>query len=44
MYTYKSIWLSTYRFTYTYHKIALDRPYLIEDSVSASLKEVSKRF
>ena len=32
------------RCTYRYHKIALDRPHLNEDSVSASLKEVSKRF
>ena len=33
-----------YYFLHTYHKIALDRSYLIEDRVSASLKEVSKRF
>ena len=31
------IWLNTYRCTYTYHKIALDRPHLKEESVSASL-------
>ena len=30
--------------TYAYHKIALDRAHLNEDSVSASLEEVSKRF
>ena len=38
------IWLNTYRCTYTYHKIALDRPHLKEESVSASLKEVSTQF
>ena len=32
------------RCTYRYHKIALDRPHLNEDSVSASLQEVSKWF
>lgn len=36
--------MSTYRCTCTYYKIALDRPHLNEDSVSASLKEMSKRF
>ena len=41
---YIYIWLNTYRCTYTYHKIALDRPQLKEESVSASLKEASTRF
>ena len=31
-------------YTYRYHRIASDRPHLNEDSVSASLKEVSERF
>ena len=44
IYTYRYIWLSTYRCAYTYHTIALERQNLKEDSVSASLRDVSKRF
>ena len=43
IYIYIYIWLSTYGCAYTYHKIALERQNLKEDSVSASLKDVSKR-
>ena len=44
IYTYRYIWLSTYGCAYTYHKIALERQNLKEDSVSASLNFLSKRF